>query len=138
MTDLVKHKLDEGQTVILIDQFFRGNSFLKGEVSVDIFEFSNFKSNWQDITMNLKKIATNEGFCVLHTNLDGVRGADFKVKNKDVHVILAFVPQKSYDILKLLEEEQEECKQLVKLLCFLIRSNHQILIFICNLINTCY
>ena len=98
MTDLVKDKLDEGQTVILIDQFFRGNSFLKGEVSVDIFEFSNFKTNWQDITMNLKKLAAKEGSCVVHTNLDGVRGADFKVKNKDVHVILAFVPQKSYDI----------------------------------------
>ena len=48
--------------------------------------------------MNLKKLSAKEGSCVVHTNLDGVRGADFKVKNKDVHVILAFVPLKSYDI----------------------------------------
>ena len=46
----------------------------------------------------LKKLAAKEGSCVVHTNLNGVRGADFKVKNKDVHVIFAFVPLKSYDI----------------------------------------
>ena len=78
MTDLVKDKLNQGQTVILIDQFFRGNLFLKGEIGVNIFEFSNFKSNWQDITMNLKKLAAKEGSCVVHTNLDGVKVADSK------------------------------------------------------------
>ena len=48
--------------------------------------------------MGLKRLAAKEGPCVVHTNLDGVRGADFKVKNQEVHVILAFVPHKSYDI----------------------------------------
>ena len=75
-----------------------GNSFLKGEIGVDIFEFYNFKTGWEVTTMTLKRLAAKEGPCVVHTNLDGIRGADFKVKNKEVHVILAFVPQKSYDI----------------------------------------
>ena len=73
-------------------------SFLKDKIWEDIFEFYNFKSDWQVMTMTLKWLAAKEGPCVVHTNLDGIRGADFKVKNQEVHVILAFVPQKSYDI----------------------------------------
>jgi hypothetical protein len=32
--------------------------------------------------MGLKRLAAKEGPCVVHTNLDGVRGTDFKKKIK--------------------------------------------------------
>jgi hypothetical protein len=42
--------------------------------------------------MKLAILARQEKPCVVHTNLDGVRGADFKVKNPNVKVIMAFSP----------------------------------------------
>ena len=48
--------------------------------------------------MNLTALNLHEGPSFVHTNLDGVRGADFKVKNDKVKVILAFRPQRSYEI----------------------------------------
>ena len=48
--------------------------------------------------MKLAKLAKHDKPCVVHTNLDGVRGADFKVLNENVKVILAFKPQKAYEI----------------------------------------
>jgi len=46
----------------------------------------------------LAVLAKHDKPCVVHTNLDGVRGADFKVLSENVKVIMAFVPQKSYEI----------------------------------------
>jgi len=71
---------------------------LKSKIKEEIFEFSNFRTEWQVITMALRRLAAKEGPCVVHTNLDGVRGTDFKVKNKDVHVILDFLPSKAYEV----------------------------------------
>ena len=34
-----------------------GNSFLKDKIGVDVFEFYNFKSDWQVTTMTLKRLA---------------------------------------------------------------------------------
>ena len=48
--------------------------------------------------MKLATLAKHDKPCVVHTNLDGVRGADFKVLNENVKVILAFKPQKAYQI----------------------------------------
>jgi len=48
--------------------------------------------------MKLAILAKHDKPCVVDTNLDGVRGADFKVLNENVKVILAFKPQKAYEI----------------------------------------
>ncbi len=39
--------------------------------------------------------------CVVHTNMHGVRGVDFKIDQK-THVILAFNPRNYYDIVQAL------------------------------------
>jgi hypothetical protein len=48
--------------------------------------------------MKLATLAKYNKPCVVHTKLDGVRGADFKVLNENVKVIMAFKPQKAYEI----------------------------------------
>ena len=48
--------------------------------------------------MKLAVLARHDKPCVVHTNLDGVRGADFKVLNENVKVIMAFTPHKAYEI----------------------------------------
>ena len=98
LTKLVNQSLAANQTVILIDDNFKGNSFLKAQVDKEIFEFYKFENDWHTITMDLASLTEHKGPCVVHTNLDGVRGADFKVKNDKVKVILAFRPQRSYEI----------------------------------------
>jgi hypothetical protein len=80
LTKLVNASLAANQTVILIDDNFKGNSFLKCQVDKEIFEFHNFENDWHTITMDLASLTLHEGPCVVHTNLDGVRGADFKLK----------------------------------------------------------
>jgi hypothetical protein len=95
---LVIDSLNDGNTVIIIDKDFRGNSFLTKHISAKVFEFFDFETKWAGITMSLAQLYTHKGPCVVHTNLDGVRGADFRVQNENVEVILAFIPQKAYEI----------------------------------------
>ena len=44
LTKLVKASLAANQTVILIDDNFKGNSFLKAQVEKEIFEFYKFEN----------------------------------------------------------------------------------------------
>jgi len=48
--------------------------------------------------MKLALLARHNKPYVINTNLDGVRGADFKVLDENVKVIIAFKPQKAYEI----------------------------------------
>ena len=53
LTKLVNASLSANQTVILIDDNFKGNSFLKAQVGTEIFEFHKFENDWHTITMDL-------------------------------------------------------------------------------------
>ena len=63
---------------------------------------NNLKNKSEVIRIWLKNNVAKERSCVFNTNLERVRDADLKVKNKDFHVVLTFLSLESFDITQAL------------------------------------
>ena len=60
LTKLVNQSLAANQTVILIDDNFKGNSFLKAQVDKEIFEFYKFEDAEDTTSNNLNNLTSTE------------------------------------------------------------------------------
>jgi hypothetical protein len=65
----------------------------------NVFVFAGFTSGkYQDINLQLEDLLKEDKVSVVHTNMSGNRGVDFRFKVKDFHVLVAFPPKSSIDL----------------------------------------
>ena len=91
--------MKSSQSCIVIDELLKNNdSFLKNEFK-HLFIFDQWGPNqFANIDDKLKTLIQNRHASVVHTNMHGLRGVDFRMDTQ-THVILAFNPKNYFDIV---------------------------------------
>jgi hypothetical protein len=81
--------------------FSHQSSFLKTSfIHQQEYVFQKFnRENYSLINQNLERLAKQTEATIVHTDLTGNRGVDFKFKDGHLHMMLAFEPKHSVDII---------------------------------------
>ena len=88
---MIDDQLNEEEESFLVEAFKDRRVFVFQDFSMD---------NYEEISQNLEQLLEVDEPVISHTDLTGNRGVDFKFKQGWlVHVILAFEPKASVDVV---------------------------------------
>ena len=82
--EIVQKQLDEGKNVIIIDDELnlkKPDTKIITNPEIKVYYFNNFlQENYQIIEKDLERLSQQINPCVVHTDITGNRGVDFKFR----------------------------------------------------------